>query len=125
MSENLMPTDKFVFSMKLADEMRQDLTSKVSTLNERIEKISEAFTVGDDIPIIRPILNVTRSKEDLKKLSKALDRIADIIELHDSLSRKLSVIEIAQSDPQWFVSSFADFETDIDKTINQIISENK
>lgn len=112
--------EKFTFSMKLAAETGKDISKKVDTLNERIEKISDTITIND-MPIIKAILNVTRSKSDLKKLSKALDRLSDIIELHDSLKNRLAVIEAVQNDSRWFVSSFADFEQDIDKTIEQIM----
>jgi len=112
--------EKFTFSMKLAAETGKDISKKVDTLNERIEKISDTITIND-MPIIKAILNVTRSKSDLKKLAKALDRLSDIIELHDSLKNRLAVIEAVQNDSRWFVSSFADFEQDIDKTIEQIM----
>jgi hypothetical protein len=112
--------EKFTFSMKLAAETGRDISKKVETLNERIDKIADAFTIND-MPIIKAILSVTRSKSDLKKLAKALERLSDIIELHDSLKNRLTVIETVQNDPQWFVSSFADFEQDIEETIEQII----
>jgi len=112
--------EKFTFSMKLAAETGKDISKKVDTLNERIEKISDTITINE-MPIIKAILNVTRSKSDLKKLAKALDRLSDIIELHDSLKNRLAVIEAVQNDSRWFVSSFADFEQDIDKTIEQIM----
>jgi hypothetical protein len=112
--------EKFTFSMKLAAETGRDISKKVETLNERIDKIADAFMIND-MPIIKAILSVTRSKSDLKKLAKALERLSDIIELHDSLKNRLTVIETVQNDPQWFVSSFADFEQDIEETIEQII----
>jgi len=112
--------EKFTFSMKLAAETGKDISKKVDTLNERIEKISDTITINE-MPIIKAILNVTRSKSDLKKLAKALDRLSDIIELHDSLKNRLAVIEAVQNDSRWFVSSFADFEQDIDRTIEQIM----
>ena len=112
--------DKFTFSMKLAEETGKDISKKVDTLNERIEKISDAITVND-MPIVKAILSVTRSKSDLKKLAKALDRLSEIIELHDSLKNRLTVNEAVKNDSRWFVSSFADFEQDIDKTIEQIM----
>jgi hypothetical protein len=112
--------EKFTFSMKLAAETGRDISKKVETLNERIDKIADAFMIND-MPIIKAILSVTRSKSDLKKLAKALERLSDIIELHDSLKNRLTVIETVQNDPQWFVSSFADFEQDIDRTIEQIM----
>ncbi|MBM3909858.1 MAG: hypothetical protein FJ352_03735 [Firmicutes bacterium] len=112
--------DKFTFSMKLAAETGKDISKKVDILDERIDKITTTVLV-DDMPIIKAILGVTRSKTDLKKIAKALDRLADIIEIHDSLKNRLTVIEAVQNDSKWFVSSFADFENDIDATIAQLM----
>ena len=86
--------EKFTFSMKLAAETGKDISKKVDTLNERIEKISDTITINE-MPIIKAILNVTRSKSDLKKLAKALDRLSDIIELHDSLVRNVTKEKVA------------------------------
>jgi hypothetical protein len=75
------------------------------------------------MPVVTAILNITRSKNDLKKLAKALDRIADIVEVLDSLKEKLTVIKVAEKNPNWFMSAFGDFSTDIDKTIESILGE--
>ena len=101
---------KFVFSMTMLRETEDDLSSKVSTLQSRIENISSNIIISD-IPIIQPILSITRSRKDLKKLAKALDRIADIIEILDSLEDKLKLVQTAKKDPNWFISSFGDFSS--------------
>lgn len=113
---------KFVFSMNMLKETEDDLSSKVSTLQSRIDNISSNIVIND-IPIIQPILSVSRSKTDLKKLAKALDRIADIVEILDSLEDKLKLVQTAKKNPHWFVSSFGDFSNDVDKTIEQILGE--
>ena len=113
---------KFVFSMTMLRETEDDLSSKVSTLQSRIENISSNIIISD-IPIIQPILSITRSRKDLKKLAKALDRISDIIEILDSLEDKIKLVQTAKKDPNWFISSFGDFSNDIDKTIDQILGE--
>lgn len=113
---------KFVFSMNMLKETEDDLSSKVSSLQSRIDNISSNIIIND-IPIIQPILSISRSKNDLKKLAKALDRIADIVEILDSLEDKLKVVQTAKKDPNWFVSSFGDFSQDVDKTIEQILGD--
>lgn len=115
------PITSFTFSMKAGLKSKEELSSKVQALSDRIDKIVNQFLI-DDMPIIKPILNFTHSKNDLKRLSKALDRIADIIEVHDSLEKKLKVIELAESDPNWFAAAFGDFEKDIDSVIDKLIS---
>jgi hypothetical protein len=114
--------NNFTFSMALAKETKKDLQSKSETLNERINTISNNVIVND-MPLVQAILQVTRSKKDLKKLAKAIDRIADIIEVHDQIQDRLKVIQLAEKDPNWFVSAFGDFSEEIDDTILNILGE--
>ena len=116
------PIESFTFSMQLAQQTKKDLTQKVEALSDRIDKIVDHFTIND-MPIVRAILQVTHSRQDLKKLAKALDRVAEIIELHDSMTNKLKVIELAEQDPYWFASAFGDFEKDIDTAIANLLTE--
>jgi hypothetical protein len=111
----------FTFSLKLALEAKKDISEKVDMLSERIDRLVEHFTI-EDIPIIKPILNITHSRKELKKLAKALDRVADIIEHHDALTQKLKVIELAEKEPNWFAAAFGDFQGDIDSTISDLLS---
>jgi hypothetical protein len=91
---------------------------------KRIEtKIVDHFTIGDT-PILRFILNMDPTRDDLKKLSKALDRLADIVETYESLATKLSVIKAAESDPNWFALAFGDFENEIDEDIEKFFNAN-
>ena len=112
----------FNFSFEVAARQREELESQVSSLKERIEKIVNHFTI-DDAPILKFILNMSPSREELKKLSKAIDRLADLADLHDKYNSKLSVISMAQSDPNWFVAAFGDFDTDVDDCIKNILPE--
>ena len=118
---NNNPITSFTFSMATANKSKEEIADKVKTLSDRIEKLVNQFTI-DDMPILKPILNITHSKNDLKRLAKAIDRIADIIEIHDALESKLKVIELAQSEPHWFAAAFGDFEKDIDSAIDKLIS---
>lgn len=118
---NNSPITSFTFSMETANKSKEEIFTKVKSLSDRIDKIVNQFTI-DDMPILKPILNITHSKNDLKRLAKALDRVADIIEVHDALEGKLKVLELAQNEPHWFAAAFGDFEKDIDSAIDKLIS---
>lgn len=121
MSENIR---SFKFSFDMASKSKTSIQREVDNLKERIDKIIDHFTVND-MPILRLILNVTDSHDELKKLSKALDRLADLSDHYNSLSRKLSVIEQAEADPSWFALAFGDFEQEVEDGINKFFtSEN-
>jgi len=114
----------FTFSMTAAAKTKEELNKKVKILQERIDKLVNDFTI-DDLPVLKPILSLTRSKTDLKRLAKAVDRVADIVEIYDSLNGKLKIVEMVETDPNWFASTFGDFEKDIDNAINKIMAVDK
>lgn len=116
------PIRQFYFNVESSKQVKKDLESQISNLDERINKIVDHFTL-DDMPIIKLILNVSHEREELKKIAKALDRVADLIELRDSLLPKLKVIETAEKDPNWFAWTFGDFSADIEFSIDQILGE--
>jgi hypothetical protein len=66
---------------------------------------------------------MTHDKETLKGLSKALDRVADLIEIKDNLHSKLKIIEHAEKDPSWFASTFGDFSDSIDKDLQNLLGD--
>lgn len=110
----------FRFNLDSSKFVKTELESQVSTLEERINKIVDHFTL-DDIPILKFILGQSHDKEELKKLSKALDRVADLIDLKDKLVEKLQVIKMAEKDPNWFALTFGDFSSDVDFSIENIL----
>jgi alpha-mannosidase len=105
----------------MVKQTKGDLQRDTEALKERIDKIIDHFTVND-VPILRLILNLTDSRDDLKKLSKALDRLADLAEHYTSLTKKLAVIEQAEVDPNWFALAFGDFEQDVDSALNDMFT---
>lgn len=117
------PIKNFYFSLDAAADSKSEIKNQISNLEERIEKIIQHFAI-DDMPVIRFILNITHDKEMLKGLSKALDRVADLVEHHDNLSSKLKVIEHAEKDPSWFAYTFGDFTFNIDKGLEDILGDN-
>lgn len=122
MSQANDPIKSFKFSFDMVKNTKGNLQSEVQTLKDRIDKITDHFTVND-VPILRLILNVTDSRDDLKKLAKALDRLADLTEYYGSLVKKLNVIEQAELDPNWFALAFGDFEQDVDTALSNMFNE--
>lgn len=116
------PIKNFYFNLDAAADSKTEIKNQVSILEERIEKIIQHFTV-DDMPIIRFILNMTHDKEVIKGLSKALDRVSDLVDHHDNLSSKLRIIEHAESDPSWFACTFGDFSSSIDNDLKDILGD--
>lgn len=119
---SISPINNFYFNLENSKQIKRDLESQVQNLDNRIEKIVEHFTL-DDVPIIKFILNVSHDKAELKKIAKALDRVADLIEARDSIIPKLQVIKTAESDPNWFAYTFGDFSVDVELEIDNILYE--
>jgi archaellum component FlaC len=111
----------FNFSFDMVSKTKNEIDHEATALRERIEKIVDHFSVND-VPILKFILNVTESRNDLKKLSKALDRLADLTEHHNSLVKKLNVIEQAEADPTWFALAFGDFKQEVEDGIEKFFN---
>ena len=115
--------NSFNFSFALANKAKADIQAEYSTLEERISNItdSEKFYVNG-FPVLKNILMLQPKKSDLKKLAKAMDRLADLIEVYEEAQSKLSVIEVVQKDPNWFAWTFGDFTQEIDQDIEQLFN---
>lgn len=112
----------FNFSFAMAAKSREGLQEQLDGLSERIEKIIDHFTIND-MPVLKFILNMSPSRDELKKLSKALDRLSDLVQLHNDIEAKLAVICHAEADPNWFALAFGDFESDLDRNLKQILEQ--
>lgn len=119
---SITPINNFYFSLENSRQIKNDLESQIDNLNQRIEKIVEHFTL-DDVPIIKFILNVSHDKSELKNIAKALDRVADLIDVRDAIVPKLQVIKTAEADPNWFACTFGDFSVDVELEIDNILNE--
>jgi len=113
--------DKFNFSFEMASKAKRQLEEEASVLSQRIDRIVNHFTINDT-PILKFILNMEPSRDELKKLSRALDRLADVVQAYEGITTKLSIAKAAESDPHWFASSFGDFEHEIDKDIETLFN---
>lgn len=115
------PIKSFQFNLDSSMSVKTEIISQMESLSERIEKIIDHFTI-DDMPVIKFILNMTHDNETLKNISRALDRVADLVEAHDNLSSKLKVIEHAEKDPSWFAYAFGDFSSSFDNDIEKLFN---
>lgn len=115
--------DNFKFSFSMVNDTFKELQEHHSNLDARISQIvdSEKFFING-FPVLKNILMLSPKKNDLKKLSKALDRLADLVEAFDSLESKINLIETVRQDPHWFAGAFGDFSSEIPNDIN-IISD--
>lgn len=113
----------FNFSFSLAQSAKKELESEHSAMNERINNIvdSEKFFVNN-FPVLKNILTLGPTKADLKKLSKALDRLADLIEVFTDLDNKITVIETLNKHSSWFAWSCGDFTQEIDQGLESILN---
>ena len=117
-----MPIDLFPFSFNAGKNVKKELTSQLDLVNSRMQKIIEHF-VFDDMPVLMLILKVTSEKSDLKKMAKAIDRLADLVEIQETLNSRLNVLNLVESDPIWFTSTFSDYTSEIDKDLSEIIKD--
>lgn len=120
--EGIGSIDLFPFSFNAGKNAKRELTSQLDLVNSRMQKIIEHF-VFDDMPVLMLILKVTNQKSDLKKIAKAVDRLADLVEIQETLNSRLNVLNLVESDPIWFTSTFSDYASEIDKDLSEIIKD--
>lgn len=116
----------FNFSFTLAQKAKRELEEEHQNLLERISAIteSEKFHING-FPVLKNLINLGPNKNDLKKLSKAIDRLADLLEVFQELDNKMSVINVVQEHPNWFAWTFGDFSTEIDQDIEKLFNTNE
>lgn len=116
----------FNFSFSLAQKAKKELEEEHQNLLERISAIteSEKFHING-FPVLKNLINLGPSKNDLKKLSKAIDRLADLLEVFQELDNKMSVIQAVQQHPNWFAWTFGDFTKEIDQDIETFFNTNE
>jgi archaellum component FlaC len=113
--------DKFTFSLNASKSLLKELENELESLDSRIDRISNDVLVGG-LPIIRFILQSSHDKKELKILAKAVNRIADIIEQRDKVDSKITIIQTAEKDPEWFALAFGDFSQEIENDISTLIN---
>lgn len=115
---------QFYFNLDNSADLRKELETQVSNLDDRIDKIVDHFTI-QEVPVIRAILGISQDRDELKKLSKALDRVADLVDAKNKITPKLDVIKAAEADPNWFALAFGDFSTHADLELDNILYGDK
>lgn len=118
--EGIGNLDVFPFSIKASKNARKEIENQLDQINSRIEKILDHF-VYSDIPILNYVLKVTTQKSELKKMAKAIDRLADLVAIQEDLSSRLQVVKLLETDPNWFAATFSDYSSEIDKDLSDII----
>lgn len=118
--EGLTVPEQFVFSRANLKNAKKEIGLQSEALSERIERISRRCTVKDGFELVPQILNVTRDPDELKRLAIGLGRVAEVVQQHDELKRKLVVLEIVERDPAWVAWACGSFEVD-DETVEDFL----
>lgn len=118
------PVNSFNFSFSKVNKNYVALENELNDLTERIIKIidSEKFFINN-FPVLKNIYSLNPNKSDLKKLSKACDRLADLVQISADLESKMIVFEIAKNNPNWLAFTFGDFQDEINKDLESFFSE--
>jgi hypothetical protein len=118
MSDNLK---NFNFSFSLAKNAKKELESEHLAISSRIDAIvdSEKFNING-FPVLKNIMILNPTKNDLKKIGKALDRLGDLIEVFNDLDKKINVINTLHENPTWFAWSCGDFTQEIEQDIESL-----
>jgi len=122
--ENLSSIDVFPFSFSAARSAKKEISSQLEQINSRIQKIVDHF-VYDDIPILHFVMRATNKKADLKQLSKALDRLADLVEIQSDLISRSNVLSLLETDPTWFTTTFSDYSSEINDDLDLFNFDNE
>lgn len=118
--DGITAIDKFPFSFAAGKAAQKNMESQLEQVNSRINKILEHF-VYDDVPILHFVLRATNQKSDLKKMAKAIDRLADLVKIQEDLISRMNVLKLLEADPTWFATTFSDYSAEIDEDLSKII----
>lgn len=115
--------NNFNFSFSYAQNTRKELQEIHSSLNDRISNIvdSEKFFING-FPVIKNLVHLNPSKSDLKRLSKALDRLGDLMEAFQEIDKKLTTMTTLSEDPSWFAWACGDFAQEIDQGLESLLN---
>jgi len=114
----------FNFNFSQASKAKASIQNEYTAIDERITTIvdSEKFTISG-YPVLKSIMMLNPSKLELKKIAKALDRLADLVDVHSELNSKLSMINIIETNPNWLASAFGDFSNEIENDIQSFFND--
>lgn len=112
---------QFMFSFQRAKEAKADVEMRLEAFEMRLSELSNKIEMGG-APIIQMILTVSHDPKELKKLGEALVRVSQIIKPMDELRAHKAAIELAEQNPESFMSMFGDFTSDIDTLLTNFDS---
>ena len=109
--------------IKTQEMKSSELEADHEKMMDRISQIvdSEKFYING-FPVLKNIIQLQPKKSDLKKLSKALDRLGDLMEAFQELDAKMNVINTVQEHPHWFAWAFGDFSKEIEDDLENFLS---
>lgn len=105
--------DRFTISLKIAAKQLKDITLQIDAKEERVKRIVDNVRVGDH-PVIAYILSITKDREDLERIAKALNRIAPEVAEIQELQTKQVLLKMALERPHEFALMLGDFSSEID-----------
>jgi hypothetical protein len=114
--------DNFYFSYAFAANAQTEIEKECESMLRRITAIvdSEKFFV-QGFPVLKNIVSLQPSKDELKKLAKAADRLADLLDAFNAINTKLTVVKAVSENRSWFTSTFADLDKEIDHDLRSFV----
>lgn len=121
------PFTHFWCSTSAAHAAKDQIDTEIGKLTDRVENIIDKVrfekTPFGPLRILEQILTLSRNKDELELLGKALIRIAPIVEEIDTLSERARAVTVIRDNASWFASVFGDFSSlfqDIDETVQHM-----
>ena len=115
------PLLKFQVNLESISDSERDLALRINALETRIDNIVKRIEIGEQkIPILMWLLSVTTDQEELTTLSKAIERVAPLVQQLDQLKQQMKTLDYAKNHPQWFAATFGDFSEEVDYGLMRI-----
>lgn len=111
--------ENFLFSITQGQQARQDLASRITKLQQRVDYINDNMKIKGH-PIVELLLQLSRDPDELSKLGECLKRVAVILPELDELKKRKAVLDIAAENPQWLASVFGDYTSFTDKIDDEV-----
>ena len=109
-----MNHSQFSIDTQLTKSQIDNLDSKASGINDRIEKICEKAVING-FPIARVVLaQMNPTPADLKMLSKVFGRLAEIMTEYKDVQSKSSALKAISENSDWLYSTIGAPGRDID-----------
>lgn len=100
---------KFPADLTRIAETRAAVARQRELVERRVDTIIEE-TLIKGMPVLTPLLGLTRDRADLTTLADALTRLAPLAAALEDLERKQTVLDLAAADPTWFMYAFGALE---------------